>query len=432
MHNDITISTGCIRAIGTQSLVAMSLFKRPVWAKQQVSDDNDEDRPEANIFSHSHSYQDIVAEQEKRKREKAEKKKAKAERRISGKREIKNEADRDSSPKRRRITQEESEKLLRSVGLPAEQKISDNDEPAVEYIPVRRSARKLKDHERTMQSPKPATVIELGGSSDEDGNEHLQTTPGASRRKPIARVEEIEDDSDDEFAELARKARQQRQQGNNCVANVPKSGTIASNPGRDTSHPVDHDRPPDPVIELFITSPLAGTDPLIVHRKLSQPTGAIRHAWCQKQGFTKDFSDGVFFIHRLRRVYDVTTCRSLGLEVDEYGNVTMRGAEGKEGVEKVHLEAVTEEVFRRMKEAKDKDPQGRNGLGHDEEEEEHVAEPAKQESVVRLVLKAKGQKDFRLKVKPVSCVHQAQFILPALTSWTEHANIQDCFRVCQK
>ena len=377
----------------------MSLFNRPAWAKQQLSDDDEEDRPETNIFSHSHSYNDIVAEQEKRKKEKEERKKAKAERRTSGKREVKDEPNRETSPKRRRITSDESEKLLKSVGLPARLEGDEHDHSAEESAPMRRSPRKQK----VGHPPRRADVIDLGGSSDEAEDGGIQTAPGVSRPNPAAPVDEVREDSDDEFAELARKARQQRQQTNNRSSHTPIPGVASPSPGLGSSHNTNHNRPPDPTIQLLITSPLPGTNPLIVHRKLSQRTAEIRHAWCQKQGFSKEYAEGVFFVHRTRRVYDVTTCRSLGLNVDEFGNVTMRGAEGKEDVDKVHLEAVTEDVFQQMKEAKEREAQGQDGEAPAEGEmEENAPAAANQESLIRLVLKAKGQNDFKLKVKAVS------------------------------
>lgn len=103
------------------------------------------------------------------------------------------------------------------------------------------------------------------------------------------------------------------------------------------------------------------------------------------------------------RVYDVTTCRSLGLEVDSFGNLTFKGGEGEEDVDKVHLEAVTEETFRQKKLEKAEDSQKRNGesSAHAEDEAElQSTEPAKEE-FIRLLLKAKGEEDFKLKVKAV-------------------------------
>lgn len=99
----------------------------------------------------------------------------------------------------------------------------------------------------------------------------------------------------------------------------------------------------------------------------------------------------------------MTTCRSLGLEVDSFGNLTFKGGEGEEDVDKVHLEAVTEELFRQKKLEKAEDSQKRNGESSahaGDDAELQAAEPAKEE-FIRLLLKAKGEEDFKLKVKPV-------------------------------
>ena len=98
----------------------MSLFKRPTWASTETSTEAD---TEKSIFSHSHAYKDIVADEKRRREAREEKVRAKQERkerRVSAKREKEESEDRkpSSSPKRRRITLEESEDLLGSVGLP--------------------------------------------------------------------------------------------------------------------------------------------------------------------------------------------------------------------------------------------------------------------------------------------------------------------------
>ena len=389
----------------------MSLFNRPAWAKQQLSDDdNDNDKSHTNIFSHSHAYNDIVADRERRKREQAERKKVKAERRNSKKKEVKEEPnrDREHTPKRRRITTEDGDKLLKSIGLSAKPTQTHRDaedikydEPEPEHSPGRKSPRKPRD--RDSAGPRPTTeTIEIGDSSDEDEVQVTQAGAadvGARSSKAPAQPDPAQDDSDDEFAELARKARQQReQQKSRTPATIsPSPGVGPSNAIQDKPPP-----PPDPTVELLVTSPLPGTNPLIVHRKLSQRIQEIRLAWCQKQGFPKEYSDSVFFIHRMRRVYDVTTCRSLGLEADQWGNIYMLGAEGKEGVEKVHLEAVTQEVFQEMKEAKAKESKVRSGeLEPEKEEVTPAPEPVREGSHIRITMKAKGRPDFRLKVKPV-------------------------------
>jgi hypothetical protein len=396
----------------------MSLFNRPAWAKSHSTEAKAEDD---NIFSHStRSYRDIVAEQERKKKEKLERKKAKEERRSSGKREIKEEPSANGNSKRRRITIEDGEALLKCAGLPSTSVIDSQGEdwgPVVidDDAPVRRSPRNRKivgvDSPRKAAKPLRATeVIEIG----EDGEEEE-----IAYEPQIEEKAESADESDDEFAELARKARRERQQNEALDRKSQPPSTEDRTPtpiaGPSTSQ---HDRP-DPAVQILVTSPIPNTNPLIVHRKLSQRLQEIRQVWCSKQGFSKDFSDGVFFVYRMRRVYDATTCRSLGLDIDAFGNIVLKGAEGKEGVEKVHLEAMTEEVLREAKKEREREKEGRgNGeipIG-DGDASAGVQQEAGEEAEgrIRLILKAKTRKDFKIIVKPVSC---------ALTSSVQHQSL---------
>ena len=393
----------------------MSLFNRPTWAKSQTSE---LDESETNLFSHSdRSYQDIVAEQERKKREKLERQKAKEERRGSGKHKIKDEFAEDGTVKRRRITAEDGEALLSSVGLwsTLDSGVNGQDDGfGTDLVdgPVRRSPR-LNRHVNRVSPRKPkkrdrtAEAIDLGDSDDANDVTITKITSHEA--------EAIEEESDEEFAELARRARQERPRSElreknsrtpDVAVNAPSPGSDALDTGQ-RSLPTP---PPDPIVQIFKASRIPNTNPLIVHRRLSQRIQEIRTAWCEKQGFPRESYDDIFFVHRMRRVYDVTTCKSLGLDVDAFGNLTMKGAEGKDGVEKVHLEAVTEDIFQQMKDEKAQEAKKRSGeLRADEFTEagaadnELVMQQPKEESLIRIVLKAKDRADFKLKVKSVSC-----------------------------
>lgn len=389
----------------------MSLFKRPAWAKSPstIADDADED-----LFRHSErSYRDIVAEQERNKKDRIEKKKAKEERRSSGKREIEEEGKVEGSPKRRRITPEDGEKLLGSIGMGRGGSDGEEDEfrPLIieneEEGPVRRSPRTIRhvDVGSPQKPPRHAPTIDLL-EDDDGGDENNEEVPAIIEAEPV----EIAEDSDDEFAELARKARRERHQKEilDRKSHTPDLGAHAKSPlnGSLASHQTHQRSPPlDPVVQILIDSPIPDTNPLIVHRKLSQRLQEIRHVWCQKQGFSDAKTRDVFFIHRMRKVYDATTCRSLGLGVDVFGNIVMKGAEEREGADKVLLQAVTEKEFETMKAERELEAKRRRGEIPREYQEEQggVEEEAPQEEVkIRLVLKAKGRKDFKIIVKPVS------------------------------
>ncbi|KAK3710286.1 hypothetical protein LTR37_010352 [Vermiconidia calcicola] len=387
----------------------MSLFNRPAWAKSQTSE---VDESEENIFSHSNrSYRDIVAEQERKKKVKLERKKAKEERRSSGKR-VKDEPS-DGSNKRRRISAKDGEELLSLAGMSsadagAKEDLTVEFEEADE--PVRRSPRINRHVNRspsqtTNQQSRSTQVVELGDSDEEEKKPVYATAP--------TEAVEIHDESDEEFAEFARRARldRQRRQVLDKKSHTTDIGVHSPSPAPsaiDTGQRSMPTPPPDPVVSLLISSPIPDTNPLIVQRKLSQRIQEIRIAWCEKQHFSGEFTKDVFLIHRMRKIYDVTTCKSLGLEVDSWGNIVMKGSEGREGVEKVHLEAVTDDIFREMKAERARESKRRSGELPPEEDAgvgaanggETIQPP--EEILIRVVLKAKGKKDFKLKVRPTT------------------------------
>ncbi|KAK5109903.1 hypothetical protein LTR85_002033 [Meristemomyces frigidus] len=389
----------------------MSLFNRPAWAKTQDSED---DEPDEDLFSHSkRSFTEIVAEEQRKKKERVAKLKSKQERkerRSSGKR-IKDEDGKagSGSPKRRRIALEEGEDLLGSVGLtPTRVHGQRCDENGLEGeddqdISRRRSPRFSKvanrDSPRFAVSRKApsSAVIDLGGSDDEIIMEASNPVP----------PEPIEEESDDEFAELARQARARRLKDEGAKKSrtpdvqSPGRGQEAADTGR-TGYPTPP--LPDPPVKLFISSELLGAQPLIVYRKLSQRLKEIRQVWCSKQGFSEEYAKDIYLVHRMRRLYDVTTCKSLGLYVDKDGKIAMKGAEGQDDVDQVHLEAVTDESFAKMKLQRELEERRRQGLLGPEDDAEAGASKAqgeKEEVLIRILLKAKGnQEPFKLKVKP--------------------------------
>ncbi len=399
----------------------MSLFNRPAWAKTQ-SNDNDEPDSASNIFSHAdRSFRDIVAEQARKKKEKAERKKVKEERRSSGKREhdeVKPERDLHGSPKRRRITLQDGEKLLKSVGLSPRAAMSGEDawQPVLidDEEPVRRSPR-INRHFNAQSPSKALRGSQLVDLGDDDGvrGDEVRHEDEIIYDPPPAEPVEIAEESDDEFAELARKARQARKQKevNHKKSETPDIAGRSTSPGvepPDTGYSSLPTPPPDPAVEILVTSPLPNTKPLIVHRKLSQSVQVIRKVWCNKQGFSEEMTRDVFLIHRMRKIYDATTCRSLGLDVDSFGNIVMKGEEGVEGAAKVHLLAVTEEIYQELKDEKARGVKRQSSELPSEEEleaeaaaEQAAAPEEPKEPQIRLTLKARGRKDFKLKVKPV-------------------------------
>lgn len=284
----------------------MSLFNRPTWAKSQATGEADE--PESNIFSHSsRSYRDIIAEQERKKQAKLEKKKVKEERRSSTKYDIKDDLDRHASHKRRRISQEggdeSADERAYTPELRAEGEIPNHATRDSEKAAKRRSPRtnKYVDDGNSRFDSKPRMIAEVVALGDSDEEEDVTVT------STLPRADVAEEDSDDEFAELARRAREQRQQKEQQAkkSQTPDLTSRSLSPGPatfDTGQDGRPTPPPDPPIQLFITSRIPNTADMIVYRKLSQNIADVRKAWCKRQGFTEERIRDVFFIHRMRKL----------------------------------------------------------------------------------------------------------------------------------
>ena len=372
-----------------------------------------------DIFSHSQSYSEILAEQERSRKEKQRQRLKKDGKRNSDegseaspgkiKRETPKKRSGESS-KRRRISGLDVDNLLREAGIGGI--VVDESEDEHEHVVIEGSNKRgpspkkdVGNGRSTRSLSKPtdtsgnAEVIDVGDSSGDEVR-----TSGAQASTLPAPIEE-DDESDEELAALARQRRQQR--NHSSKVNV-RSNSSTPQRGAAESPQIGLPTPPlpDPVVKILVSSCMEQTKPLMVYRKLSQNIRDIRLAWCQRQGFDQSHTDRVFLIHKMRRVYDMTTCHSLGLETDADGNITMKGAEGKEGVDQVALEAVTDDIYKTMLDEKAKEEAKRRKLWevdaeNDAEDEAIPAQPPQAERV-GLVLKAKGKPDFKLQVKWVS------------------------------
>ncbi|KAG9721791.1 hypothetical protein KCU73_g14146, partial [Aureobasidium melanogenum] len=255
--------------------------------------------------------------------------------------------------------------------------------------------------------PRQETVIELLDDSDDDAPaSHNNASNGdahsnATSLEPTPAAEATPDDdedavyySDPDMREFARKAREKRRQEE-----------------QERNETGVH----DPTVKLLITSPLPGTGPLIVSRKLSQNLQAVREAWLSKQSLEPSIASRVFFTHKLRRVYDVTTVRSLGIKVDSYGRIMANGPFANtddEHAEKIHIVAVTDEAWQGLKDekaAKDAPKPNKylsnaaaaDGRGGSTEGTPAVdGEAVVEEPLIKVTLKAKGHSDIKIKVRP--------------------------------
>ena len=255
---------------------------------------------------------------------------------------------------------------------------------------------KPKPEIETEPEPKFSYIIDL---EDEEASAlpgQLPTCTSVVDEPAALNAEDNEPASDDEFPELARQAREKARRKR-------LEEDIASR----TANPQDeqvtlHGTMPlisqsDPVLHILVTSSIDNTVPLIVSRRLSQRLKDVRLTWTKRQNFTSEFTDTVFLTWRGKRVFDVTTCRSLGISVDAVGSVSTKGDSSEEEGAQIHLEAMTPRILEAYKKAKRIETSGQDDVAAKEE-----AMGAKDnESQFRIILKAKGLADFKLQVRPV-------------------------------
>ncbi|KAE9381628.1 hypothetical protein N431DRAFT_539233 [Stipitochalara longipes BDJ] len=253
---------------------------------------------------------------------------------------------------------------------------------------------------------KPITI------DDDDDDTYGALAP---RRAPPPEVEDGLQFSDEEFPELilqAREREREKEQQKMRTANAfsEKNHGVNGSDNLDdifdsgTATPVDF----DPTIEILITSRMEGTKPLKVKRKLSQRLKEVRLSWCDKQTIDgqpldQAYKATMFLTWKKIKVYDVTTCSSLGLKIDGRGRLS-GDADGVDAEGRVHLEAWTEEAweyYTTKKAAKQK----REQSGSDDEA---AAREAKENAVpkVKIIMKARAMEDYKIAVKATTSVQK--------------------------
>lgn len=418
-----------------------SIFNKPSWSNPQPIGDTDD------FFHRSNqSYVEIAAEAErKRKRKLARKQREQTQdEHISGRagkrRRVSDDSDDDGNCS---SSEEDPSQIGKEANLkspedasdskahllnPTEPKahLSNRTEPKAHLSNSTEPKTLLKSliqhYEENMaaymptaeQTALPSNIIDLEQESKDPNAQDNFDNCQISAAKLSQPLEEDEfTASDEEFPELARKARDKARTKNLesdiACANLDPlimPGTRGSL--RQSLCILQPTPPPDAVIQILITSQIDNTDPLIVNRRVSQRLKDVRLAWCQRQGFAPDFIPTVFLTWRGKRVFDVTTCKSLGIAVDQDGNILLKGQKDIMGEEdrQIHMEAMTDEILEEYKRAK-----GSMIIDEKEEHGDILAAAATKapcveqgkESQVKIILKAKGFEDYKLIVKPVSC-----------------------------
>ncbi|KAJ6020795.1 hypothetical protein N7540_006299 [Penicillium herquei] len=156
----------------------------------------------------------------------------------------------------------------------------------------------------------------------------------------------------------------------------------------------------DPAVQILITSDIPNVKPLIVHRKMSQGLREVRLEWCRRQGFTSETQSAIYLTWQGRRLFDVTTCRSLGIKPAEPNSILSMDDdfEAEQKQLQIHMVAVTE------------DPLVMNRPGPSEPGEltpkpqSPEVEQTEDNEPMKLTLRSLGLSDLRIKARPKTLV----------------------------
>ncbi|KAH9860676.1 hypothetical protein J1614_012008 [Plenodomus biglobosus] len=377
-----------------------SLFKRAAW--QDAAKKEDED-----MFSHSNEFKDIVAEQNRRQEEEKRKAEEEAKQRKAS-------VSRESKSKRRKVSTEDKKPMIpiSESGSPAKTTRRNSRTtrsrsplpPAPDSLAARYDSLTKSTSSEGSQSRKEPVVINL---SDDDDNDDDEVTADAyhtswqgdvrhdlvvrpSNRPAADDEHEIEEVLDPTLAALQARAHRRALERTHSAGTPTPDGESAR----------------VPIAQLFIQPEIPDASPLIVKVRIDSTIEKPRKAWCARQEYSPEMTQRIFFTWKGTRLYDSTTIKRLGIQVDKHGNVSVEGDANlydEMNIPKVHVQAWTEELFQQRKKEDAAQAAAKKIAAEappEAEERTPTPEPEPVVSRVRLVLKVKGKEDFRLTVKP--------------------------------
>ncbi|KAF2854791.1 hypothetical protein T440DRAFT_464930 [Plenodomus tracheiphilus IPT5] len=366
-----------------------SLFKRAAW--QDAAKKENED-----IFSHASEFKDIVAEQNRRRDEAKKAEEAEAKQR-------KPSVPRESKSKRRRVSTEDSKPILPNSQPGSPSTTNKTTRTARRRTPLSPSFYVASESLTSLEDSfcRKESIIIDSSDDDDEGAAHTTYTPWqgdakqnlavrSSKRSAVDDDDEIEEVLDPTLVALQARAHQR------ALERTVSAGTPAP----------DGESTRVPIAQLFIQPEIPDAKPLMVKVRVDSTIEKPRKAWCERQQYTPQMTRGIFFTWKGTRLYDSTTIRRLGIQIDKHGNVSVDGDTNlydEVNVPKIHVEAWTEDLFLQRKREDAADVAAKKTAAEaplEAEQRTPTPEPEPVVSRVRLVLKVKGKDDFRLTVKP--------------------------------
>ena len=275
--------------------------------------------------------------------------------------------------------------------------------------------RKLASRHKTLRSEEPKVdAIVLDGDAEK----------GPAKNDDSTSYDKASNETDDQYYErLARQAeaRHGREGLESRSRSDPRSPAFRS-PTRHGPSTTQHLHPSrsarltpnpkadEPILEILVHSRLPDTMPVVIRVRLNQKLRDAKAAWCEHSKLSADLTREVYLMWRGFKVFDTSTCRSIGVNIDAVtGEVTWRGKGLVEiaGSRQLEMEAWTAELEAQERKRKE----GGKGEGREEvsaDAEGEGKEPKKKVGL-KVVVKAKELKEWSI------IVHQV--CLPAKYCW---------------
>ncbi|KAH8693510.1 hypothetical protein BGW36DRAFT_274281, partial [Talaromyces proteolyticus] len=172
----------------------------------------------------------------------------------------------------------------------------------------------------------------------------------------------------------------------------------------------------DEIVQILITSEIKDTKPLVVQRRMSQRFRDVRLAWCGRQKFDEKMTSSVYLTWNKRRLFDVTTCKSLGLSVRLSHMPTDLQSEdessSQNGTTRIHVEAVTDELLRSQAESANHSPD---------------ATDVEKETVFNIVLRSQNNQELLMKVRGRTKISQVVKDFRVRANVAQERSIHLCF-----
>lgn len=257
------------------------------------------------------------------------------------------------------------------------------------------------------RKPKETIIVDLNSEDEEkaDENPNDKAACGNSRSPKPKHHRQTDEHAPDEKRDFPLS------DNHDHPTQVPTPRpTISPTPTPTTATPSK----PDPTLTILIHSRIPNTAPLMAKRGLNQRLREVQDAWLLRQtDLTPAQKSEVFLTWRGVKVFPFSSCKHLGIDVNEVGEATFKGrgrmeAPSEENAQ-IEFEAVTAEILERDKREREAEAKKK---AVDEGREETPKEGLQKKEGIKIILRAgKGYQDFKLLVKPVSPHSQCSNII---------------------